>query len=420
MICLLKNVACKLGAGRALALAALVGGVFGPGAVLAQVPLGAAADFAVLGASSVVNTGPSILTGNVGVAPGTAIVGFPPGVVAGGTLHAGDATATLAQSDAATAYAAALALQCDTPLAGDLSGLTLAPGVYCVATSASLSGNLTLDYQNDPNAVFVFQIGSTLITGSTSTVAAINTGGNTCASNVTWAVGSSATLGTASNLVGNIIANTSVTLTTNALVDGRVLAINGAVTLDTAYVTACTIPPPANVAPVVQLSSLQANAAVVGTARLLDSQLALVDPDSANLVSATVTITQGLVGTDVLSVLAPAGITASYDPLTGVLRLDGSAPLADYVTALRTVRFLAVADLNLPAGSVSTRSILVEVSDGVGASVSAPLALNVGPPPLPPAVTSIPTLSTWALIVMSTLLGLSAVVLRRQRRPWGR
>ena len=198
--------------------------------------LGAAESFVVLGGSTVTNTGSSVLTGDLGVWPGLAIVGFPPGIV-NGTTHAGDGVALQAQSDLTTAYNDLAGQACNTDLTGqDLGGLTLTPGAYCFSTSAQLTGTLTLDAQGDPNAVFVFQIGSTLTTASNAVVSVIN-GGADC--NVFWQVGSSATLGTGTAFAGSILALTSITLNTSAGVSGRILARNGAVTLDTSTVTSC-------------------------------------------------------------------------------------------------------------------------------------------------------------------------------------
>jgi hypothetical protein len=215
----------------------------------AQVTLGPTLQtFTVLGGSAVTNTGPTTISGNVGVSPGSSVSGFPPGIVTGGTVHSADATAAQAQSQLTTAYNTAAGLPCGTVLTGlDLGTVgTLTPGVYCFATSAGLTGTLTLDMQGDPNATFVFQIGSTLTTASASQVVAINTGGANCPENVFWQVGSSATLGTGTSFAGNILALTSITLTTGANLDGRVLARNGAVTLDTNTIAACAvIAPPA-------------------------------------------------------------------------------------------------------------------------------------------------------------------------------
>ena len=196
--------------------------------------LGTAESFAVLSGSTVTSTGPTTIVGNLGVSPGLAVTGFPPGMVTGGVIHSGDAVAMQAQSDLTTAYNALAGLACDHDLTGqDLGGLTLTPGVYCFSSSAQLTGALTLDAQGNPDALFVFQIVSTLTTASNASVLVIN-GAGSC--NAYWVVGSSATLGTTTTFVGNILALTSIALTTGVQVSGRALARNGAVTMDTNHV----------------------------------------------------------------------------------------------------------------------------------------------------------------------------------------
>jgi hypothetical protein len=196
----------------------------------AQASLGTAQTFAVLGGSTVTNTGATVLTGDLGVSPGGAITGFPPGTRSG-TTHAADGVALNAQNDLVTQYNALAGAACSADLSGqDLGGKTLTSGVYCFSSSAQLTGPLTLNAQGNANATFIFQIGSTLTTAAASTVSLIN-GGNSC--NVAWQIGSSATLGTTTSFVGNLIALTSITLTTGATIVGRALARNGAVTLDT-------------------------------------------------------------------------------------------------------------------------------------------------------------------------------------------
>ena len=202
--------------------------------------LGTAATFAVLGAETVSNTGPSTIHGDVGVWPGTAIVGFPPGlIVPPGTRHATDAVAMQAQMDVITAFNALGAEACTEDLTGqDLGGKTLTAGIYCFSSSAQLTGTLTLNAQGDPNAVFIFRTGSTLTTASNSVVMLIN-GAQPC--NAFWQIGSSATLGTTTSFIGNILALSSITLTTGASLNGRALARTGAVTLDTntVFFSAC-------------------------------------------------------------------------------------------------------------------------------------------------------------------------------------
>jgi Ice-binding-like len=199
----------------------------------APVDLGRATTFAVLGGQTVTNTGPTVVTGDLGVSPGSSVTGFPPGVV-NGTIHAADATAAGAQVDLTAAYIDAATRTPTGPLPAAIGGLTFTPGVYNAAAAVGLTGTVTLDAQGDPNAVFIFQIGSALTTASGSVVNLIN-GARSC--NVFWQIGSSATLGTGSSFAGNILALTSITVTTGVTVDGRTLARNGAVTLDTDTIT---------------------------------------------------------------------------------------------------------------------------------------------------------------------------------------
>ena len=198
-------------------------------ALAAQPPvgLGTADSYAVLAGQTVTNTGPSTINGDLGVTPGAAITGFPPGTV-NGTIHAADAVALQAQSDLTTAYNDAAGRTPPAAVPADLGGLTLTGGVYKSASALQLTGALTLDAQGDPNTVFIFQAASTLITASASHVNLIN-GAQPC--NVFWQVGSSATLGTSSVFVGNILALTSVSMNNAVTVQGRALARNGSVTM---------------------------------------------------------------------------------------------------------------------------------------------------------------------------------------------
>jgi len=203
----------------------------------ATVGLGTASTFAVLAGSTVTNTGPSVISGDVGLDPGSAVTGFPPGIVNAGTIHTTDGVALQAQNDLTTAYNDAAGRSSTASISSDLAGRTLTSGVYTSASSLGLSGDLTLDAQGDPNAVFIFQAGTSLTTGSGSHVTLI---GGAQACNVFWQVGSSATIGTSSQFVGNILALTSISLTTGATLNGSALARNGAVTLDTNTITRAT------------------------------------------------------------------------------------------------------------------------------------------------------------------------------------
>jgi hypothetical protein len=199
------------------------------------VPLGTAANFAVLAGSTITNTGPTTINGDLGLSPGTSVTGFPPGQV-NGTVHAADSAALQAQADLTTAYNNAAGQPATATIPTELGGTTETPGVYdSAAGTFGITGTLTLDAQGDPNAVFIFQAASTLITASASNVSLIN---GAQVSNVFWVVGSSATLGTSSTLQGNILALTSITVTTGTTINGRALARNGAVTLDTNTITA--------------------------------------------------------------------------------------------------------------------------------------------------------------------------------------
>ena len=195
-------------------------------------------NFSVLAGSTVTNTGSTVISGDVGVSPGTAVTGFPPGL-ASGAIHKADGAAAQAQAALTTAYIDAAGRAGGTSVAGDLVGKTFTAGVYNSTSSLANTGDVTLDAQGDPAAVFIFQIASTLTTGSGSHVVLAN-GASAC--NVFWQVGSSATLGTNSVFKGNVLALTSITITTGVNLQGRALARNGAVTLDSDVITGCTCP----------------------------------------------------------------------------------------------------------------------------------------------------------------------------------
>src|ERR1019366_10162313 len=238
-------------AARIVLIIPLAAFLYSPSVALASATiLGSAQAFAVLGASAVTNTGPTVINGDLGVWPGTSITGFPPGIVVPpATTHNDDAVAHQAQLDALTAYNGLAGLPVTHVETGvDLGGQTLLPGVYFFKTSAQLTGTLTLDATGNANALFVFLIGSTLTTASVSAVDVIGGAANT---GVYWDVGSSATLGTGTTFAGNILADQSITLNTSAtILCGRAIALNAAVTMDTNTISGdCTTlgeggPPP--------------------------------------------------------------------------------------------------------------------------------------------------------------------------------
>jgi hypothetical protein len=211
-----------------------------------EVGLGTANNFAVLANSAVSSTGPTVITGgNVGLYPDTlsSVTGFSPGngtVTAPGIIEAANGATLQAQNDLTTAYNTAAGLAPTENLTGkDLGGLTLTPGVYFFSSSAGLTGQLTLNDQGNPDAVFVFQIGSTLTTASGSSVVTINDP-DTAGISVFWQIGSSATLGTGTDFEGNILAQASITDNGGSTVEGRLLAETAAVTLND---TTITVPP---------------------------------------------------------------------------------------------------------------------------------------------------------------------------------
>jgi LPXTG-motif cell wall-anchored protein len=222
----------------AIALVLALGAVVGSGANAAGAPtvaLGTAASFAVLAGSGITNTGSSVINGDVGsYPPPPGVGGFPPGLVTG-TNHGGDAVTQGAKTDLTTAYLDAAGRSPTTIIPTELGGTIVLPGFYgSAAGTFGITGNVTLDAQGDPNSVFVFQMASTLTTATGSSVSFIG-GAQSC--NVFWQVGSSATLGGATHFKGTILALTSITLVTGATIDGRALARNGAVTLDTNTIT---------------------------------------------------------------------------------------------------------------------------------------------------------------------------------------
>jgi uncharacterized repeat protein (TIGR01451 family) len=248
---------CLLHFSRVVAVSALIllfSGSFRTVLAQSAPSLGAADSFAVLAATTITNTGLTVVSGDLGVSPGTAVTGFGPGVIQNGAIYSGvGSLAGPAEASAQTAYNNIVGQSCvpANNLSGKVLGvtagaITLSPGVYCFDTSAQLTTTLNLDDGGDPNAVFIFQIGTTLTTASYSQV--LMTGGGR-GKNVYWQIGSSATLGTYTSFRGNVIAFTSITMTTGVNTTGRLFALGGAVTMDTNNVDAMpAVVPPPNVA----------------------------------------------------------------------------------------------------------------------------------------------------------------------------
>jgi hypothetical protein len=291
-----------------------------PSKAATLVDLGLANSFAVLAGSGITNsTGPTTITGDVGSFPTATETGFG-SVTLNGTNHFGDVITQGAKTDLATAFSVITGKPCEVNLDGqDLGGLTLNPAVYCFSTSAQLTGILTLNAQNDPNAVFIFKIGSTLTTASSSSIVFIN---GTQASNVFWQVGTSATLGTGTDFKGNILASASITDTGGSTVNGRLLAINALVTISN---TAIIVP-----------TNLTLNKIVVndngGSALATAWLLAAAGPTPISGVTGSVNVTNAQVdsGTYTLSESGgPAGYSAStYSCVTN----GGGAVVSNSIT----------------------------------------------------------------------------------------
>lgn len=422
-----------------------------------QVSLGTAENFGVLGGSAVTNTGSSLIVGDVGVSPGTSVTGFPPGVVMPpGVIHAADAVAAQAQTDLTTAYNALAATPTLVDLTGtNLGGLTLGPGVYGFDSSAQLTGALTLDAQGNPNAIFIFKIGSSLTTASGSSVDVIN-GGSDC--NVFWQIGSSATLGTTTSFAGNLLALTSITLNTGAATSGRALARNGAVTLDGSNVTIC--PRPAIVCPTIVLAPASLPSGGVGLAYSqiltatgsaalpytyvvssgslpaglsLDGATGLLDglPTAFGTYSFTVTATDanGCAGSQLYSIViaGPACPPISLSPVAlpsgaigvvygaTVVASGGTPPYSYSVGGGSLPPGLA---LNSTTGAITGTPLSAGIfnftlvaTDSLGCPGSRPYTLAI------PQTTAIPTLSEWSLILLALMMGMTAVkALRRAPR----
>ena len=341
--------------------------------------LGTAQSFAVLGGSTVTNTGPTVITGDLGVSPGSTITGFPPGLVIGGTIHAADAVALGAQGANTAAYLNLAGQACNFDLTGqDLGGMTLVAGVYCFSTSAQLTGALTLDAQGDPNAVWVFQIGSTLTTASNSSVLLIN-GGQPC--NVFWQIGSSATLGTTTSFIGNILALTSITLTTNANVTGRALAQNGAVTMDsnTVAISVCGVPPVTPIPPTLGKAFSPATIAAGGVSTLTIT-LSNADAAAASLTAPFIdTLPSGVVIAATPNAGTTCGGILTANTGTSTVTLTGGSIPAHGSCTVKV-------DVTAPSGGSYLNSLDIGVLQTSNGSNAAPAVATLTVPP-PSAIT---------------------------------
>jgi Ice-binding-like/Putative Ig domain len=436
----------KYSSGLASLCAALLLVVSSP--VAAQISLGTAQNFGVLSGSTTTNTGATTVNGNVGVSPGSAVTGFPPGVVVGGAIHSNDAVAMQAQNDLTTAYNNIASTPCTVDLTGqNLGGLTLTPGVYCFSSSAQLTGALTLDALGNPNALFLFKIGSTLTTASGSSVTLIN-GGSSCGK-VFWQVGSSAAIGTGTSFAGDILALTSITMTTGANSSGRLLARNGAVTLDTNNINTCGV----SICPIITANPATLPNGSVGTpynqtvsgsggtapytfsvssgalpgGLILNAATGAITgtPTTAGTFTFSITATDvnGCPGTRAYTItISSAGCPAiTLSPTTlppglvptpysqSVTASGGTAPYTYTIAsgALPTGLLLSPATgliSGAPAvGGIFTFTIQATDASGCSGARLYTLAIVSAPAP-PPLVTPVPTLDFLALVILALLL----------------
>ena len=339
-----------------------------PAFAATPVNLGTASSYSVLGATTVTNTGPTTLQGDLGLSPGTAITGFPPGIAAG-TTHAADAVALQAQSDLTTAYNNAAGQPLTTSVSGDLVGRTLVEGVYKSTSSLALSGQLTLDGQGNPGSVFVFQVASTLITASASSIVFIN-GAQAC--NVFWQVGSSATLGTASSFKGSILALTSITAQTNAVVEGRLLARNGQVSLDTNVVTTpvCNTTPTTSAPP----GTATATATPTETATVTPTETTTATVTPTETTTATVTPTETTTAT-----VTPTETTTATATATPTETATATATATQTATPTATATSTQTAPVTGPTATATATNQSVPLAGtgrNQGANVDTALALS--------------------------------------------
>jgi hypothetical protein len=400
----------KLVASVGLTTLLLLAGIKPALAVATAPPLGTTQSFGVLAGSTVTNTGNSIIRGDLGLSPGTAITGFPPGIVVPpGAIHATDAVALGAQNDATTAYNNLVGQACDFGPFGptDLAGQTLVPGVYCYSSSVQNSGVLTLNGLSTD--VWVFKIGSTLTTGPGSSVVGT---GSKC--NIFWQVGSSATLDTTTTFEGTVIALQSISMNNGVTLNGRALARNGAVTLinDTINPTGCAGVPPSGGVGVSKVFSpsriVEGNVSTL-TITFVNTNVAaatLTAPFTDNLPAGLVIAGTPNVATTCGGAGAPTAIpggSAVTLPVGrtipgGSVALPGSCTLTVDVTASIAGSYLNT----VPVGALQT-------SGGNSTASSAASILIVD------KATNIPTLSEWAIIALTLLLACAGFAAMRRR-----
>jgi uncharacterized protein (TIGR03437 family) len=349
----------------ASSLMAQNGGVISPPG---PVPLASSSSFAALAGTTVTFTGGGTVTGNIGTYPNSANNAFVPGtppVTVVGTVYVGGPVAAQAEADLLTAYnyAAAAARGVPTTLSGNIGTLTLGPGLYNSTSSLMISGggNVVLDAGGNANAVWIFQIGSTL---TTSSGFGITLAGNANPANIFWQVGTSATIGSGSAFYGTILADTSITLVTGATLSGRALAINGAVTIDTGGLSSVTIPAPAAPALPTVTSTIPGDLVTsvpIGNALTATFSEAM---NPATINSTTFTLQDG--GTPVPGTVSYVGVTATFAPSSNL------APSNLYTATITT----GAAD---PSGNALAANYVWTFTTGGGVNVTMPTVISTVP-----------------------------------------
>ena len=364
-------------------------------------PLGAAQSFAVLGGSTVTNTGPSVVNGDLGLSPGTSVTGFggPPNGTVTGTTHIADGVALNAQNAMTTAFNQLFAQACNTTFGvpTNIGGSTLTPGVYCFASSAQITGDLTLNALGDPNAVFIFKTGiagaSTLTTAPGSRVLLVN---GTQACNVFWAVTSSATIDTTSTFVGNILAQASISVNNGAHLFGRALA-KAAVTLinDVVDATVCAgaVPPGPGPVPAPGPGPTPGACPTAPSITTIPSQVIPTLPVNGS-VAVGFTIS-GSVIADALGVTATSSDPALVPPSAMVI-----------TRGIGGARVLTIFGADGRSG-VATITVTVTDPSTTICSTSTSFQLTIG--------TAVPTLPQWALIALMILVTAAGFMALRRR-----
>jgi len=360
------------------------------------IPLGTAGNFVVLAGTSVVNTGASVVNGNLGVSPGSAITGFPPGVIVGAT-DADDSAATQAQSDLGAAFAAAeeaTELPCETTFSGNLAGLTLTPGVYCTGGAAAITGTLTLNFEGDPNAFFLFRVNGALTTAAGSAVRVTNTGAHreTCAPNTFWALNGAAGFGAATDFTGNILANGGVTSGAGTTTTGRLLA-NAAVTMNSSSVSACPNPIPPSAALSVNATG-SPDPVAPGSYVLYPITVTNAGPDSAADASLTATLPIGL---DFGAISSPAGWSCT----TPLLGFPGAVTCTAASFSAGSADFALTASAYPGITTDTTLSLPVAVSSPTGDPDETDLSTSVDTQVIP-LVTPLANATAMAVVAPAT------------------